>query len=190
MSQPLKLLAAMIRSEELQSHFGVARFVCELLGPFSFVKRSAQLGLEMVTHGKAPTGGRSSVVTNHYHQQPYSLTGSSHVPDTLEQRQRLGYTGMVFLIPDGFSGHVRNATKEVRVCYGIRMLAIPSHTSNPVQPLDLDLFALYKSESRRVQPHLDLNTQATRLIRMLSGFQTAATAVNVIAGFWRAGIVS
>jgi hypothetical protein len=145
----------------------------------------------MVTHGKAPTG---AIICCDKLPSPAALFTDCffpiYVPDTVEQRQRLGYAGTVFLIPDGFSCHVRNATEEVCVCYGIRMLAIPPHTLNQVQPLDLDLFAFYKSESCRVQPHLDLNAQTTKLIRKLCWFQTATTAVNVIAAFRRAQIVS
>jgi hypothetical protein len=89
------------------------------------------------------------------------------IPDTLEQRRRLGYVGMVFLILDGVSGHISEVIEEACVYYGVRMLKSPPHTSDQVQPLNVGLFGLHKSESRRVQTHLDLNTQTVKLIRML-----------------------
>jgi hypothetical protein len=109
-----------------------------------------------------------------------------HISDAREQRQRSGYAGIVFLILDEFAGHVTDAIEDVCVCYGIRMFTIPSHISDQVQPLDLGLSAFHKSENRRVQPHLDLNAQTTNLIRMLCGFQKAATPVNVSSSFPRA----
>jgi hypothetical protein len=48
------------------------------------------------------------------------------------------------------------------------MHTIPPHIYGQVQPLDLGLFTHHKSESRRVQPHLDLNTQTTNLITEVS----------------------
>jgi hypothetical protein len=112
-----------------------------------------------------------------------------YIPDTLEQRRRLGYAGLIFLILDGFSGHVTESIEEGCVHFGIRMLKIPAHTSDQLQPLDVGLFALHKLESHRVMPHLDLNAQTVKLIRMLCGFQKAATPVNVIGAFRRAGII-
>jgi hypothetical protein len=90
---------------------------------------------------------------------------------------------MVFLTLDGFSDHVTDAIKEACVYSGIPMLTIPPHICDQVQPLDLGLFALRKSESRCVQPRPDLNAQTTKLIRMLCGFQKAIARVNVTAAF-------
>jgi hypothetical protein len=56
--------------------------------------------------------------------------------------------------------------------------------------LDLGIFAVHKMEARRVHPHLDLNDQTTRLIKMFCGFQKAATETNVIGAFRKAGIIS
>jgi hypothetical protein len=112
-----------------------------------------------------------------------------YFPDTLKHCERLAYAEIVFFILDGFSGHVTDAIEEACVYQGIRMLTIPPHPFNQVQPLECCLFALHKSESRRVQPHLDLNAQITKLARTVCGFQKAATPVNVIAAFRRARIV-
>jgi hypothetical protein len=97
---------------------------------------------------------------------------------------------MVFLILDGFSGHVSEPIEEACIYYGVPMLRIPAHTSDQVQLLEVGLFALHKSESRRMQTLLDLNVQTLKLIRMLCDFQKAATPINVIGAFRRAGILS
>jgi hypothetical protein len=112
------------------------------------------------------------------------------IADTLDQRRRLGYAGMVFLIHDGFSAHMSEAIEEACIYYGVQMLKIPAHPSDQVQPLDVGLFALHRSESRRMQTHLDLNLQTVKLIRVLCGFQKAATPVNIIGAFRKAGIIS
>jgi hypothetical protein len=91
------------------------------------------------------------------------------IPDVISQRERLRWEGPVLLILDGFSGHL---------------------TSDQVQPLDLGIFAIHKMESRRVRPHLNLNDQTSKLIKMIPGFQKAATGTNIIGAFRKAGIIS
>jgi hypothetical protein len=96
---------------------------------------------------------------------------------------------MVFLILDGFSSHITDARSEACVYHGIRILKIPAHTSDQVQPLDIGWFGLHKPEFRHVQMHLDLSAQSAKLIRMFCGFQKAIMTVNIFAAFWRVGSV-
>jgi hypothetical protein len=112
------------------------------------------------------------------------------IPDAISQRERLRWEGPVFLILDGFRGHLTDGVEERCLFYGIELLTIPAQTSDQVQPLDLGIFAVHKMESRRVRPHLGLNGQTSKLIKMISGFQKAATGANVIGALRRAAIVS
>jgi hypothetical protein len=111
------------------------------------------------------------------------------LPDVLEQRQRLGYAGFVFLILDGFSGHTTEAIEEEFLRYGVFAITLPPHSSDQIQPLDLGIFAIQKVESRRIHAHLDLNPQTRKLIKMLCGWHKATTPVNIIAAFRNGGIV-
>jgi hypothetical protein len=46
-------------------------------------------------------------------------------PDAVEQRRRLGYQGLIFLILDGFSGHTSDATEDGFSYFGIFPILIP-----------------------------------------------------------------
>jgi hypothetical protein len=91
---------------------------------------------------------------------------------------------------DGFTGHTTETIDEAFLYYGICAIVIPPHSSDQVQPLDLRMFAIMKSESTRVYAHIDFNPQTKKLVKMVSGRQKAATSVNIIKAFRRAGIVS
>jgi hypothetical protein len=98
--------------------------------------------------------------------------------------------GPVFLILGDFSGHLTDAVEENYLFYGIELLVILEHTSDQVQPLDLGIFAAHKMESRRIHPHLTMNDQTSKLIKMLCGFQKAVTGTNIIGAFRKRGIIS
>jgi hypothetical protein len=98
--------------------------------------------------------------------------------------------GPVFLIMNDFSGHLTDAVEENCLFYGIELLAIPVHTSDQVQPLDLGIFAVHKMESRCVHPHMTMNDQTSKLIKMFCGFQKAVTGTNIIGAFRMGGIIS
>jgi hypothetical protein len=111
-------------------------------------------------------------------------------PDVISQRERLRWEGPVFRILDGFSRHLTHRVEERCLFDGIELLIVPAHTSDQVQPLDLGSFAIHKMESRRVRLHLNLNDQTSKLIKMICGFQKAATGTNIICAFRKAGISS
>jgi hypothetical protein len=112
------------------------------------------------------------------------------IPDTLLQRQKLGYAGLIFLILDGFAGHDSEPVQEAFLYYGIHPLVIPPHSSDQVQALDLGMFAIMKAESARIYAHIDFNAQTKKLVKMVSGWQKATTTVNIIKAFRRAGIIA
>jgi transposase len=111
-------------------------------------------------------------------------------PDTIQMRQSLGYEGPVFLVLDGFSGHIPDTIEEQCLFYGVVLVVVPPHTSDQVQPLDLGFFALHKLESHRVRPHTDLSAQTVKILKILCGLQKASTPLNIIKAFRRAGIIS
>jgi hypothetical protein len=112
------------------------------------------------------------------------------IPDAIIQRERFGWEGPIFLVLDGFSGHLTDLVDKSCLFYGIELLILPVHTSDQVQALDLGIFAVHKMETRRVHTHLDLNDQTTKLIKMLCGFQKSTSGTKVIGAFRKAGIMS
>jgi hypothetical protein len=99
---------------------------------------------------------------------------TSDVPNTLEQHEQLGYGEMVLFILDGLPGHIIDAIEEV-CAWRVRMLTIPAHTFDQVEPPDVKLFALHTPEIFRVQAHLGLIGSMAKSIRMLYGFQKRST---------------
>jgi hypothetical protein len=102
----------------------------------------------------------------------------------------LGWERPVFLILGGFSGRLTDAVEENCLFYGIKLLVIPVHTSDQAQPLDLGILAVHTMESRRVHPHLTMNDQTSKLIKMLYDFQKAVTGTSIIRAFRKGGIIS
>jgi hypothetical protein len=111
-------------------------------------------------------------------------------PDTIRMRQSLDYAGRLFLIPDGFAGHLSYVVEERCLFQGVMLIVIPPHTSDQVQPLDLALFAVLKLERDRVHPLINLNTQTVKILKILCGFQNVSTPLNIIKAFRWASLVS
>jgi hypothetical protein len=111
-------------------------------------------------------------------------------PDTIRMCQSLDHAGSIFLILDGFASHLSDAMEEQCLFYRVMLIIIPPHTSDQVQPLDLGFFALHKLECHRVHPHIDLNTQTAKILKILCGFQKASTPMNILKAFRWEGLVS
>jgi hypothetical protein len=109
-------------------------------------------------------------------------------PDTVERCRRLGYTGLIFLILDGFSEQTNNSMEDGFSHLGTFPIVIPLHSSDQVQPLDLGMFAVHKLESRRVKPHGKLTTQTCKIIKILAGWEKALTRSSVAGALCRAEI--
>jgi hypothetical protein len=59
-----------------------------------------------------------------------------------------------------------------------------------MQTLNMGAFAIHNLELGRVHPHLGLNDQTRKLIKMLCGFQKATTGTGVTGAFRKAEIMS
>jgi hypothetical protein len=71
--------------------------------------------------------------------------------------QRLGYGGLLLVILDGFTGYTTEEIEEVFLHYSVFVILLAPHNSNPIQPLDLFIFAVQKMEVHRIHTHVDLN---------------------------------
>jgi hypothetical protein len=111
-------------------------------------------------------------------------------PDTIRMRQSLDYAGRIFLIPDGFAGHLSYVVEDQCLFQGVMLIVVRPNSSDQVQPLDLALFAVHKLECHRVHPLINLNTQTVNILKIPCGFQNATTPLNIIKGFRRASLVS
>jgi hypothetical protein len=112
------------------------------------------------------------------------------INDVITERERGEWEGPAFAFFDEFSRHVTGTLKENGLFHGIELLVIPAHTSNQMQTLNLRIFAIHKLELGCVHPHLGLDDQTSKLIKMLCGFQKAPIGTSIIDAFRKAEIMS
>ncbi|KAH9292362.1 hypothetical protein KI387_042453, partial [Taxus chinensis] len=98
------------------------------------------------------------------------------------------------LIFDGHGSHVALGTIQEARSLGIDLLTLPAHTSHKLQPLDVSVFAPFKSyfkEERRkwlFEKHgIDVNRAELATLGSRA-FQKALSPENIKAGFKRTGI--
>ena len=84
------------------------------------------------------------------------------LPYLTEKRIRYNYTGKAIIIMDGFKGHEKalDTLENVLEKFNLKVILIPPHSSDQVQPLDLFGFNLQKNTTNRfiVQPHYTWQT--------------------------------
>ena len=76
------------------------------------------------------------------------------IPHLLEKRKRKHYEGPALLILDGFSAHTKvteTLTDEVLSKFNLRIVYIPPHTSDQLQPLDLIIFGVQKQKYNHIK---------------------------------------
>ena len=119
-----------------------------------------------------------------------------------EDRTRLGLTRQdrACLVLDGHPSHFGPAFLETLVHFNIVLYALPSHTSQCTQPLDLVTFGILKTELRaELKSHFkkefpaDLSDAAavrcSALQAALDSLETATHKKKVKAAFRRAGVI-
>jgi hypothetical protein len=72
----------------------------------------------------------------------------------------------------------------------ICVIVLPPHSSDQTQPLDLGIFHIAKTGQERIRTFPQLNEQSKQLIKLLSGWQSATTPVNITSAFRQAGILT
>jgi hypothetical protein len=75
-------------------------------------------------------------------------------------RAALGYNGRGILLLDGCTSHSGEWFLDEATWRGVEPIFFPPHSSDQVQPMDLGIFALEKTEATRCRPHRNLNSQS------------------------------
>ena len=114
----------------------------------------------------------------------------SFFPQLREKRQSRRYSVPILLILDGFGCHANEHFLAQCELENVIPVAIPPHTSDQVQPLDLGIFANQKRWQGVVRVDHDLNRQTIQVIKIVDSFRMATTFKNVTAAFKSAGIVT
>ncbi|KAH9292038.1 hypothetical protein KI387_042776 [Taxus chinensis] len=103
-------------------------------------------------------------------------------------------TNRHLLIFDGHGSHVALGTIQEARSLGIDLLTLPAHTSHKLQPLDVSVFAPFKTyfkEERRkwIVANHGIDVKRAELAELGSkAFKRALTPSNIKAGFKRTGI--
>jgi hypothetical protein len=110
------------------------------------------------------------------------------VPELRKRRDIFGYQGPAVLLLDGCTAH--SSPKISALCdeNHVIPLAFPPHSSNQVQPLDLSIFGITKRLVARVNRMESMNVQTDHIAKVVCSFMAAATPVNIVKTFCRAGI--
>jgi hypothetical protein len=111
-------------------------------------------------------------------------------PDVEETRTRIGYDGDAHLLLDGCSCHSCDVFLDECTRRWIVLHLLPAYSSDQIQPLDLGIFGLQKSEAKRLRLPQSLNLQTVQVVKMLVGLQKATTRHDVVRAFRCAGICS
>ena len=114
----------------------------------------------------------------------------SFFPELRAKRLSENYSGPIVLILDGFGCHANEHFLSQCEEQNVIPVAIPPHTSDQVQPLDLGIFANQKRWQGIVRVDQDLNRQTKQVIKIVDSFRMATTFKNVTAAFKSAGIVT
>jgi len=113
-------------------------------------------------------------------------------PQLEEKRQKFQYFGPALLIMDGFKGHTKayEDIKEIFTENNVKVLFIPPHSSDQLQPLDLLGFNLLKLAKNKTQISFQENTsqQTKEIVRILNALEVSSTSTLVIKAWNAAGI--
>jgi hypothetical protein len=112
------------------------------------------------------------------------------IPHVQYMRAHLQYGGWGCLILDGFAGHISGKITDLCKYWGISMIFLPPHTSDQLQPLDLNTFGLAKKTFSSLPGDADVSGQSSNIMKIYDSLVRSTTPNNVIAAFERAGIRS
>jgi hypothetical protein len=93
------------------------------------------------------------------------------------------------LILDGCSCYTSEAFLEACLFNRIIPVLLPAYSSAGLQPLDLGIFAVQKTEAKRVRPGTGLGPQTVHVLKILNEYRkTAVCTNNVTSAFVRSRI--
>lgn len=104
-------------------------------------------------------------------------------------------TGVQLFVMDGCTSHVNSAEELKRLVRAdIRALAMPSHTSSELQPLDVGIFGPLKAIVRQANTEENNRTlgevpsKNVRATRIATALGRAARAENIVSAFAKSGL--
>ena len=116
----------------------------------------------------------------------------SFFPDLEKKRDDYQYYGPACLIMDGFKGHYK-AYEDIKNVFSennVKVLFIPPHSSDQVQPLDLLGFNLLKLTKNKSHISFQSGTsdQTKEIVRIMNALESVSTSVLITKAWNAAGI--
>ena len=113
-------------------------------------------------------------------------------PELEKKREKFQYFGDALIIMDGFKGHTKayEANKELFEKNNVKVLFIPPHSSDQVQPLDILGFNLLKlSKSKTSISFMESASDQTReIVRIMNALESISTSPIITKAWHSAGI--
>ena len=134
--------------------------------------------------------------TAHKFQLAYSLKGyitkdifnawitEVLVPYITEMRDSCSYTGPGIILLDGCTCHQTAVLDQICTENNMMTIFFPSHTSNQLQPCDLGMFSVHKTNIRQLDcSYEDPNAQVNRLASIYDSWRKTCTVRNITSAF-------
>ena len=112
------------------------------------------------------------------------------LPYLKKQRRKYQYEGKCVIIMDGFTGHEKafDTLENILEQFKIKILMIPPHSSDQVQPLDLFGFNLQKNKTSKYIFNQHYSLQSNTIMAIIEGLNTIKSPHNVKVAWEMAGI--
>lgn len=112
------------------------------------------------------------------------------IPYLIAQQDRYHYYGKSVIIMDGFTGHDKSlrTLDSVLKQFNIKILFIPAHSSDQVQPLDLFGFNIQKLKTSKYIFNHHYSFQTNQILGILEGLNEICSYKSVTTAFNMAGI--
>lgn len=110
------------------------------------------------------------------------------IPHINMRRWELNYHGHAVLILDNCSCHCSPEILEQFDANNLRLVTLPPHSSDQLQPLDVGLFGNMKAAQSGVHVPEEMTAQSRQVIRILSGFYATFHQLAITSAFRRAGV--
>ena len=115
------------------------------------------------------------------------------LPSIQKKREETGYQGKAILLLDGFSAHHKCVEDDERKKQidqlNVKVIFLPPHSSNQIQPLDLVTFALQKKWKRNIKVEKNFSYQSQQIIKTYESIIRASSPGYIVSAFKRAGII-
>ena len=112
------------------------------------------------------------------------------IPYLIAQQDRYHYYGKSVIIMDGFTGHDKSlqTLDNVLKQFNIKILFIPAHSSDQVQPLDLFGFNIQKLKTSKYIFNHHYSMQTNQILAILDGLNEISSFKSITTAFNMAGI--